>query len=272
MNPRHTRQTDTRYFRRGVMSPSRARWARRATIGVTVLLVAALILVACRLAGILIFDWLGHGAFSSQQYAQAEDYYGANTKLNIIEPWIASYDRGTVRSAESNYTDAEKDLRAALKLAPEGQKCRVSMNLVWTMEESVTMHSLNPNRGPAMTADTLKEAKAIAQRLKCHGKTTAPQSYVRQTSADQKTEQSTTMKRLNQGMNQAQQGSQSQENKTPKKKDSEQQRQKNLSTRNQQALNEQRRNSQEQNRSPQQAPSAPTAPRTAGGAPDKKGW
>ena len=44
MNPRHTRQTDLRYSRRDVMSPNRARRARRATIGVTVLLVAVLLL------------------------------------------------------------------------------------------------------------------------------------------------------------------------------------------------------------------------------------
>ena len=267
MNPRHTRQTDLRYSRRDAMSPNRARRARRATIGVTVLLVAVLVLAACRLAGVLIFDWLGNGAFNSQQYAQAEQYYGANMKLNVIEPWIASYDRGTSRAAESNYADAKKDLRAALDMAPQEQKCRVGMNLVWTLEESVTMQNLN--RGTAQ-ADTLKEAKAIAQRLKCHGKTTAPQSHVRQTSADQKIEQSTTMKRLDQEV-EAQQGSQSQENKPPKVKDSEQQRQKDLSTRNQQALNEQRRNSQDQNGSPQHAPSAST-PRTAGGAPDRKGW
>ena len=267
MNPRHTRQTDLRYSRRDAMSPNRARRARRATIGVTVLLVAVLVLAPCRLAGVLIFDWLGNGAFNSQQYAQAEQYYGANMKLNVIEPWIASYDRGTSRAAESNYADAKKDLRAALDMAPQEQKCRVGMNLVWTLEESVTMQNLN--RGTAQ-ADTLKEAKAIAQRLKCHGKTTAPQSHVRQTSADQKIEQSTTMKRLDQEV-EAQQGSQSQENKPPKVKDSEQQRQKDLSTRNQQALNEQRRNSQDQNGSPQHAPSAST-PRTAGGAPDRKGW
>ena len=267
MNPRHTRQTDLRYSRRDVMSPNRARRARRATIGVTVLLVAVLVFAACRLAGVLIFDWLGNGAFNSQQYAQAEQYYGANMKLNVIEPWIASYDRGTSRAAESNYADAEKDLRAALDMAPQEQKCRVGMNLVWTLEESVTMQNLN--RGTAQ-ADTLKEAKAIAQRLKCHGKTTAPQSHVRQTSADQKIEQSTTMKRLDQEV-EAQQGSQSQENKPPKVKDSEQQRQKDLSTRNQQALNEQRRTSQDRNGSPQHAPSAST-PRTAGGTPDRKGW
>ncbi|MEH0339844.1 tetratricopeptide repeat protein [Cutibacterium namnetense] len=249
------------------MSPNRARRARRATIGVTVLLVAVLVLAACRLAGVLIFDWLGNGAFNSQQYAQAEQYYGANMKLNVIEPWIASYDRGTSRAAESNYADAKKDLRAALDMAPQEQKCRVGMNLVWTLEESVTMQNLN--RGTAQ-ADTLKEAKAIAQRLKCHGKTTAPQSHVRQTSADQKIEQSTTMKRLDQEV-EAQQGSQSQENKPPKVKDSEQQRQKDLSTRNQQALNEQRRTSQDRNGSPQHAPSAST-PRTAGGTPDRKGW
>ena len=267
MNPRHTRQTDLRYSRRDVMSPNRARRARRATIGVTVLLVAVLVFAACRLAGVLIFDWLGNGAFNSQQYAQAEQYYGANMKLNVIEPWIASYDRGTSRAAESNYADAKKDLRAALDMAPQEQKCRVGMNLVWTLEESVTMQNLN--RGTAQ-ADTLKEAKAIAQRLKCHGKTTAPQSHVRQTSADQKIEQSTTMKRLDQEV-EAQQGSQSQENKPPKVKDSEQQRQKDLSTRNQQALNEQRRTSQDRNGSPQHAPSAST-PRTAGGTPDRKGW
>lgn len=268
MNPRHTRQTDLRYSRRDVMSPNRARRARRATIGVTVLLVAVLVFAACRLAGVLIFDWLGNGAFNSQQYAQAEQYYGANMKLNVIEPWIASYDRGTSRAAESNYADAEKDLRAALDMAPQEQKCRVGMNLVWTLEESVTMQNLNRSTAQA---GMLREAKAIAQRLRCHGKTTAPQSHVRQTSADQKTEQSTTMKRLNEEMNQAQQDSQSQENEPPKMKDSEQQRQKDLSTRNQQALNEQRRNSQDQNGSPQHAPSAST-PRTAGGAPDRKGW
>ena len=267
MNPRHTRQTDLRYSRRDAMSPNRARRARRVTIGVTVLLVAVLVLAACRLAGVLIFDWLGNGAFNSQQYAQAEQYYGANMKLNVIEPWIASYDRGTSRAAESNYADAEKDLRAALDMAPQEQKCRVGMNLVWTLEESVTMQNLNRSTAQA---GTLREAKAIAQRLRCHGKTTAPQSHVRQTSADQKIEQSTTMKRLDQEV-EAQQGSQSQENKPPKVKDSEQQRQKDLSTRNQQALNEQRRNSQDQNGSPQHAPSAST-PRTAGGAPDRKGW
>ena len=268
MNPRHTRQTDVRYSRRDVMSPNRARRARRATIGVTVLLVAVLVFAACRLAGVLIFDWLGNGAFNSQQYAQAEQYYGANMKLNVIEPWIASYDRGTSRAAESNYADAEKDLRAALDMAPQEQKCRVGMNLVWTMEESATMQNLN--RGTAK-AGTLREAKDIAQRLRCQGRTTAPQSHTRQTSDDQRTEQSTTMKRLDEEMKQDMQGSQSQDKESSRRNDSEQQREKDLSTKNQQALNEQKRDAQNDGSS-QKTSSGPTAPPPSGGVPDRKGW
>lgn len=266
--PRHTRQTDPRRSWREVMSQSRARRARRLTVGVTALLVAVLVLTACRLAATLVCDRIGSGAFTSQQYDQAERYFGANMRFNVTEPWIASYDRGTSRAAESNYADAEDDLRTALDKAPQEYRCRVGMNLVWTMEESATMQNLN--RGTAK-AGTLREAKHIAQRLRCHGRTTAPQSHVRQTSADQKTEQSTIMKRLDQEMDQAQQGSQSQGKEPPKTKDSEQQRQKHLSARNQQALNEQRRSSQDQNGSPQHTPSASTL-RTAGGVPDRKGW
>ena len=250
------------------MSPNRARRARRATIGVTVLLVAVLVFAACRLAGVLIFDWLGNGAFNSQQYAQAEQYYGANMKLNVIEPWIASYDRGTSRAAESNYADAEKDLRAALDMAPQEQKCRVGMNLVWTMEESATMQNLN--RGTAK-AGTLREAKHIAQRLRCQGRTTAPQSHTRQTSDDQRTEQSTTMKRLDEEMKQDMQGSQSQDKESSRRNDSEQQREKDLSTKNQQALNEQKRDTQNDGSS-QKTSSGPTAPPPSGGVPDRKGW
>ena len=242
--PRHTRQTDPRRSWREVMSQSRARRARRLTVGVTALLVAVLVLTACRLAATLVCDRLGSGAFTSQQYDQAERYFGANMRFNVTEPWIASYDRGTSRAAESNYADAEDDLRTALDKAPQEYRCRVGMNLVWTMEESATMQNLN--RGTAK-AGTLREAKHIAQRLRCHGRTTAPQSHVRQ------------------------QGSQSQGKEPPKTKDSEQQRQKHLSARNQQALNEQRRSSQDQNGSPQHTPSASTL-RTAGGVPDRKGW
>ena len=128
----------------------------------------------------------------------------------------------------------------------------------------------NLNRGTAK-AGTLREAKHIAQRLRCHGRTTAPQSHTRQTSDDQRTEQSTTMKRLDEEMKQDMQGSQSQDKESSRRNDSEQQREKDLATKNQQALNEQRRSSQDQNGSPQHAPSAST-PRTAGGVPDRKGW
>ena len=67
-----TRQTDPRHSRRDVMSHGQARRARRATIGMTALLVAVLVLTACRLAATLVCDRLGSGAFPSQQDSQAE--------------------------------------------------------------------------------------------------------------------------------------------------------------------------------------------------------
>ena len=62
---RRTRQTDPRHSWREVMSQSRARRARRLTVGVTALLVAVLVLTACRLAATLVCDRLGSGAFTS---------------------------------------------------------------------------------------------------------------------------------------------------------------------------------------------------------------
>ena len=265
---RRTRQTDPRHSRRDVMSHGQARRARRATIGMTALLVAVLVLTACRLAATLVCDRLGSGAFTSQQYDQAERYFGANMRFNVTEPWIASYDRGTARAAESNYADAEDDLRTALDKAPQEYRCRVGMNLVWTMEESATMQNLN--RGTAK-AGTLREAKHIAQRLRCQGRTTAPQSHTRQTSDDQRTEQSTTMKRLDEEMKQDMQGSQLQDKESSRRNDSEQQREKDLSTKNQQALNEQKRDAQNDGSS-QKTSSGSTAPPPSGGVPDRKGW
>ena len=77
--PRHTRQTDPRRSWREVMSQSRARRARRLTVGVTALLVAVLVLTACRLAATLVCDRLGSGAFTSATTAERAGLLRANT-------------------------------------------------------------------------------------------------------------------------------------------------------------------------------------------------
>jgi hypothetical protein len=50
------------------------------------------------------------------------------------EPFVASFDSGTVDVQLRNYTRAEKELTRALQLAPKDKRCMVLQNLVYSLQ------------------------------------------------------------------------------------------------------------------------------------------
>ncbi|RWZ68683.1 hypothetical protein ELQ92_05675 [Labedella populi] len=55
--------------------------------------------------------------------------------LNVVEPWIAYFNRGTASALAQEYNDATDDLSVALELAPDDQACDVRVNLALAWEE-----------------------------------------------------------------------------------------------------------------------------------------
>lgn len=76
----------------------------------------------------------GIAAYEQGYWVQAHVEFASNTDWNLLQPWVAHFNSGTVQYQQANWASAEHDFRAALGLRPGGARCMISLNLAWTLE------------------------------------------------------------------------------------------------------------------------------------------
>lgn len=67
-------------------------------------------------------------------FVGAGERFESNRTLNLFSPWVAPFNHGTAVFQEGDLTQAEADFREALAKRPGSHRCKVTLNLVWTLE------------------------------------------------------------------------------------------------------------------------------------------
>ncbi len=76
----------------------------------------------------------GREAYAQQAYETAEADFGRNRRGDLLQDWVASYNRGTTLVRMHRYEEARADLERALARVPAEYDCTVRVNLVLAME------------------------------------------------------------------------------------------------------------------------------------------
>ncbi|MDO5287243.1 MAG: tetratricopeptide repeat protein, partial [Actinomycetia bacterium] len=76
----------------------------------------------------------GREAYAQQAYETAEADFGRNRRGDLLQDWVASYNRGTTLVRMHRYEEARADLERALARVPAEYDCMVRVNLVLAME------------------------------------------------------------------------------------------------------------------------------------------
>lgn len=160
-----------------MLSRHKARRAKRTVIGVATAMCIVLGGTAYRIADTAVSDWLGTSAYESGNYVDAARYFSRNLVLNVTEPWLAPFDRGTARFALREWAAAESDYRSALPLAPEKHRCRVALNLAWTLE--ARGDDLRRANLAAEALDTWQQARDILRNYQCPDEHAAEQQQLK---------------------------------------------------------------------------------------------
>ena len=93
-----------------------------------------LLAFACKVALMLGNNASGQDAYDQSRFPDAAQAFGRNRTLDVLEDWVASYNRGTALLQQRRATEARVDLERALERAPEDRDCMVRINLVAAME------------------------------------------------------------------------------------------------------------------------------------------
>lgn len=115
------------------------RWAKRRRLARLVVAGATLVctglaVVGIKLTAVAFNDWMGITASETPNPHEASQWFARNLVFNYTEPWVALYNAGTAAYGELQWVAAEQYYRRALPLAPSSEKCRVMLNLAWTLE------------------------------------------------------------------------------------------------------------------------------------------
>lgn len=106
----------------------------RRMVRVILLIVATpVLLLSTAIAVILVNQQLVAGAAISRYevgaFEASADSAESLLDTNLVEGWIAYFDRGTARAAAGLYNESIDDLERAFDLAPEDRRCDVALNL-----------------------------------------------------------------------------------------------------------------------------------------------
>lgn len=111
-----------------------ARSRRRAIVAVAVAVVLVLGVALTKLVSMQVAFTLGDRAWRAGDAVAAERYFAVAGSFNVVERWIARFDRGVAAYSQREWEDAADWYEAALEVAPESAHCRISLNLSWTLE------------------------------------------------------------------------------------------------------------------------------------------
>ena len=76
----------------------------------------------------------GRDDLAAGRLVPAADAFAQTERFNLLEPWVAHYDAGTVLFRQAEYAQARDRFETALRSVPAAQECRVRINLALTQE------------------------------------------------------------------------------------------------------------------------------------------
>lgn len=94
----------------------------------------AALLPSAKVAVMVQQNHAGRAALSDDRFDEAARAFGFTGLVNVFEPWVAPYDRGTTDYLRGEYDDARRLLEDALTDVPPAEQCRVRINLALTHE------------------------------------------------------------------------------------------------------------------------------------------
>ncbi len=107
----------------------------RGTLLLAFLPMAVLLLVfAVKVLVMLGANDAGRDAYADGRYVDSASQFERNRKGDVLEDWVASYNRGTAMYRLGRYAEARADLERALARVPKQQECLVRLNLALTLE------------------------------------------------------------------------------------------------------------------------------------------
>lgn len=107
---------------------------RRIRVLVAAPLVVVLLVLAGKTLGMSAVAARGLVDYTGARYAASASWFSRLGLVNVLEPYVAPFDRGDARYAQHDFAGAARDLTAALRLAPGGRRCAVRVNLELSRE------------------------------------------------------------------------------------------------------------------------------------------
>ncbi|UMG93450.1 hypothetical protein [Nocardioides sp. TF02-7] len=110
------------------------RTLRRVLLLLGVLPALLAVAFAVKVGVMLDHDRDGRGLFGDGDHAAAAAEFGANDRLNLLEPWVARFDEGAALHADGRPEEAIGRYEAALADVPVEEECTVRINLALAHE------------------------------------------------------------------------------------------------------------------------------------------
>jgi tetratricopeptide (TPR) repeat protein len=117
-------------------STASAKRTRRRMILFSLPVVLLALFVAWKLLSMPVLAQRGIDAYDQGLFDRSVEASDSLMFLNVAEPWIPYFNRGTAHAAGQAYSDATDDLAKALERAPQERRCEVRVNLAlaWEMQ------------------------------------------------------------------------------------------------------------------------------------------
>ncbi|GAB3709418.1 hypothetical protein [Mariniluteicoccus flavus] len=132
----------------------------------------AAVLTSGTLIGKTVDNAAGREAYAESDMATAREKFERTHRVNVVQPWVAAYNRGTANHGLRNYPAAKTDFAEALKTVPKAQDCLVRLNLVATIE--VMGDELAVARRHAEAETMYAEGLAVLRQGQCGDPTRKP--------------------------------------------------------------------------------------------------
>ncbi|PZS13560.1 MAG: hypothetical protein DLM57_16550 [Pseudonocardiales bacterium] len=107
---------------------------RRSLLAWSAPVVLAAVMLAMRMIGMTIENDRGVDAFSKGSYGPSSTHFGRLQTANVLQRWVAPFNRGDSLFGQKRYAQAAAEFRTALGLAPADRTCMVRVNLVLAIE------------------------------------------------------------------------------------------------------------------------------------------
>lgn len=133
------------------------------TVVVTVLLLGG---VLTKLVSMQVAQVLGERAWRSGDVATAQRHFAVTGRLNVVQRWIAPFNRGVAASSNRDWDDAVGWFEEAMGLAPDSARCRIALNWTWTLEAAADEHTAAGDRTGAVNRLTAARA-VLGQAVGC---------------------------------------------------------------------------------------------------------